>query len=527
MLLVSRPEPGGRRMAYKELHMGRFALLIWLAAPFMIVGGLWWSIDRDGGKPDPRLEAIQRAQLPGQDLATGRSAAQIEREIAETEARRVRESASAAASATSNATAGSKATDQAGAGPRMVQPESLDQGFIVVVEDLAKRASAESPIHMASSHNGWNPADPKMRLEPRSDMRWQIVWSKPVLDSRVAFKFARGSWDLVETDENFEDIDNRLLPLVDASKLAPGEKPIIELKVTAWRDQRPWEPARLASSPYRPIAVSEGSIRRVEVTGGGANGPGMAGVGAYTRDLLVWLPPGYDDPANAKRTYPVLYLQDGQNVFEQLPGVPGEWEADETAARLIKEGRIEPLIIVGIPNAGAQRSNEYLPVPVIDGVEPRADAYIDFLLHQVLPRVERAFRVRTGPESTFIGGSSFGAVIALEAATRHPEVFGGVLLESMPMLSKDRVLFRHFAVKRTWPRKVYFGMGGREAGDAPESRGINEQYTASASAFGDVLRTAGLGADRAKIVVDSDGFHHEPSWAKRFGPALEWLIPAK
>lgn len=501
--------------------MGRIGFLVWLAAPFMVVGGLWLSIDRGAGKPDPRLEVLQRAQLPGQDLGSGRPLEVVERERAETAAR------VASMSTSAGATGGAPGVAAGVAEPKLVQPESLEQGFIIVVEDKSKKASTDSPIHMPSSHNGWNPADPKMKLEPRSDMRWQIVWSKPVLDSRVAFKFARGTWDLVETDEKFEDIENRLLPLVDVSKLAPGEKPIIELVVESWRDSRPWEPARLATNPYRPISVSEGSIRRLEVTGGGATGPGMAGVGGFTRDLLVWLPPGYDDAANATRTYPVLYLQDGQNVFEQLPGVPGEWQADETAARLIREGKIEPLIIVGIPNAGGQRSNEYLPAPVLDGVEPRADAYIRFLTGQVLPRVERAFRVKTGPEHTFIGGASFGAVISLEAATRHPEIFGGVLLESLPMLSKERMLFKHFSAKKAWPNKVYFGMGGREAGDAPESRGLNEQYTASATAFGELLRGAGLGPDRFKLVIDPEGYHNEPAWAERFGPALEWLVPAK
>lgn len=518
-------------MAAKGMRMGKLGLLAWLAAPVMIVTGLWFSIDRGAGKPDPRLEALQRAQLPGQDLASGRSVAAIERELAETEARKARMGSGGAESGANSAAPAREIPVAAGAAasaePKLVQPESLEQGFIIVVEDKAKRASADSPIYMPSSHNGWNPGDPAMKLERRSDMRWQIVWSKPVLDSRVAFKFARGSWELVETTIKFEDIDNRLLPMVDVSKLAPGEKPVIELSVEAWRDQSPVTPARVATNPYRPIEVSAGSIRRLEVTGGGAKGPGEAGVGAYTRDLLVWLPPGYDDAANATKSYPVLYLQDGQNMFDQLPGVPGEWKVDETAGRLIGERKIEPLIIVGIPSAGVQRANEYLPVAVMDGVEPRGDAYIEFLMSQVLPRVERAFRVKTGPSNTFIGGSSFGAVISLEAATRHPEVFGGVLLESLPMLSKDKMLFKHFATKTTWPNRLYFGMGGKEAGDAPENQGLNQQYAASTSAFADLLRGKGFGEDRAKFVVDNDGYHNEPAWAERFGPALEWLMSGK
>lgn len=399
--------------------------------------------------------------------------------------------------------------------PRMVQPESLEQGFIIVVNDAPGVASSEYPIILASNHNGWNPADQKMKLTRRSDGKWQIDLPKPTLDSRMAFKFARGSWERVEVSADFKDIDNRQLPLVDAAALKPGEKPIIELSVPAWRDQRPWETVQFGVNPYRKITVAAGTIRRLETTGGGA---------VTARDVLVWLPPGYDDPANAARTYPVLYLHDGQNVFEKLPGVPGEWRADETAAELIEQGRIEPLIIVAIPHAGAARASEYLPVAAVDGVTPRADAYADFVVNEVMPRVARTLRTRTGPENTAIGGASFGAVVSLHTALRHPGVFGKLLLESMPVLARDRLVLRHFqAPGPAFPPRIVIGMGGREAGPDADAR-INAAYADSASDLRALCIARGVSEDNVLLVVDPAAVHNEDAWAKRLPGALQFLF---
>ena len=160
--------------------------------------------------------------------------------------------------------ASAHADDAQPAAGTMVQPESLAQGFIVVVTDKSHRANATSPISMPSSHNGWNPADPKVQLTAQSDQKWRIVWEKPTLDSRVAFKFARGSWDNVETDANFKDIENRMLPLVDVSKLKPGEKPVIELEIANWHDASAPGAGRgggVGEERYRPVHVSAGTLK--------------------------------------------------------------------------------------------------------------------------------------------------------------------------------------------------------------------------------------------------------------------------
>lgn len=404
----------------------------------------------------------------------------------------------------------------------MVDPESLPQGFIVVVTDKTKVANASSPIYMPSSHNGWNPGDKAMQLTAQSDMKWRIIWEKPKLDSRIAFKFARGSWESVECKPDFSNIENRLLPKVDITKLKSGEKPIIELEIAAWKDQAPGDPAKLELNRYRPITVSAGTLQRIEVIGGAQP--------TISRDVLVWLPPGYDAPANADKHYSVLYLMDGQNVFEKLPSVPAEWNADETAAALIQKNEIEPIIIVGVPHARELRMSEYVPFAWSgsDKAPPRGKEFVNFLASEVKPRVDRAFRTKTDAANTAIGGASLGAVIAFEAATERPDVFGKVVAESMSFLGgKNRESFKHFAGKPKWPGTVVFGMGGKEGGKAATDDANNAGYVAGAQAFAELAKGKGLGQDRFKLVIDPDAVHNEEAWAKRLPDALKFLFPPK
>ncbi|MBL4698490.1 MAG: hypothetical protein JKX70_06635 [Phycisphaerales bacterium] len=207
--------------------------------------------------------------------------------------------------------------------PEMVRPESLAQGFVLVVTDSSGEANKDNPIYFAGSINGWNPADEESMLSGRSDLRWQIVIDKDLQGVSVQFKFTLGGWDREELDSEGNSIPNRSLPMVDVSELKDGERPVIELTVIDFR-----EPVSLAeqvrqSGFYHTLVVT-GDVSRLSVQGG------AGGAEAMTRDLQIWTPPGYNDPENAEKIYPVLYMFDGQNLFEHIPGLPGEWGADET-----------------------------------------------------------------------------------------------------------------------------------------------------------------------------------------------------
>ncbi len=417
--------------------------------------------------------------------------------------------------------AGASADPASQSEPDMVQPELLPQGFVIIVEDLPREATQDQPIYLASSINGWNPADPRFVLTPRSDTRWQIVIDEVPPNTTVAFKFTMGGWDREELDGSGNSIANRSFPKVDRSKLGPNERPVLEFRVPEWRVPVALSEQVRRSGRYRKLDVT-GDARRLEIRGG------AGGAESSMRDAVVWLPPGYTDPVNAGRDYPVLYMMDGQNVFERPDGVPGEWNADETAQQLIESGEIEPVVIVAIPHAGEHRLGEYLPVGQIQGHAGDGAAFVSWLRREVMPRVERSFRVKTGPEHTAIGGASLGGAISLYASTRHPDVFGKAIVESLPMLYDNGKATRDYLDSvAAWPGRVFVGMGGREVGGNDRDRERNGAYVAWAEEIDRRLADAGLGDDQRMLVIDRDAGHNEIAWGERFPEALRFLFPAE
>lgn len=403
---------------------------------------------------------------------------------------------------------------------KKVRPETLKQGYIIRVKDLTGLASPDSPIYLAHSHNGWDPGATKYKLQPRSDMRWEIIMTPAAADSAMEFKFTRGSWETEELKADMTVPGNRMLPDVDAKYVGSDEKPEFVIEIPHWGDQRPNVQARADVNPYYYLNVT-GTVKRLEVVGGDAS--------PFKRDVLVWLPPGYDAPENKDRRYPVLYLHDGQNIFQKHPAIPAEWGVDEAATKLINDKQVEPLIIVGIPNAGKLRMSEYAPPAPGKGDrgnhEATGDKYVQWITGSVMPRVERAFRVRTGPDSTGIGGSSLGGLISLYAGSQHPQVFGKVLAESPSLSVFGTDYAAAMSGTKQWPAKVYLAVGGTELGKGEPTK--NDAYAAAVKSFDGNLKGAGLSDDRRKFVFEQDAVHNEEAWAKRFPEALKFLFPAK
>jgi hypothetical protein len=397
--------------------------------------------------------------------------------------------------------------------PALVQPEELEQGFVIVVDDVARMATPERPMYLASNFGGWDPAHRDFLMTQRSDGKWQIVLDKPDRTGTIQFKFTLGSWDYVETDADGNDIDNRTLPKVDAAALA-GEPPVIAFEVPRFRS--PGDIARgRQDTQYRDWNVT-GELRRLQVSGGAGDAAGSM------RDLLIWLPPGYDDAANAERRYPVLYLFDGQNLFEKTGAVPDEWHADEAAQRLIASGEVRPFVIVGVPHAGAARMQEYVAYRSVLPAEPAGEAFDAWLVGTVVPRVERAVRVTDEAAWTGIGGSSLGASIALYIGSKHPDRFGMLLLESTAPVGPEPADLALPA--GGWPTRAFVGVGGNEMGDGPGHEDRSALFADRSRDLADRLGAL-AGPDRLRLVVVEDARHTESAWAARLPEALRFLFP--
>jgi enterochelin esterase-like enzyme len=241
------------------------------------------------------------------------------------------------------------------------------------------------------------------------------------------------------------------------------------------------------------------------------------------RFLRVWLPPGYDDAENAGRRYPVFYLNDGQNLFEAATAFNGiEWQVDETADRLIREDVVPPLIIVGIDNTGKDRIREYMPYRSMNPMMLRVQGrhYPDFLMKEVMPFVERSYRVAAGPENTGLGGSSLGALIALYTAMARPGVIGRLLLESPSLWVSGRQLISESRSVRIWPERICLAVGTAEAGSAERSQTVVDDVRELAA----ILRRAVLSERRLRLVIQDGAGHNEAAWAERFPEALRFLF---
>lgn len=242
-----------------------------------------------------------------------------------------------------------------------------------------------------------------------------------------------------------------------------------------------------------------------------------------TRLLRVWLPPGYDDPTNASRRYPVFYLNDGQNLFEPSASFTGvEWQVDETGDRLIREGVVPPMIFVGIDNAGRARIREYMPHRSLHPMMLRVQGarYPNFLIKEVMPFVARNYRVATGPENTGLGGSSLGALISLYTAEVGPGVFGRLLVESPSLWASNRQWIRESHDIKRWPDRIFLATGTSEVGRKDRDQSVVDDVRELAG----ILRRAGLDDKRLRLVIEEGATHHESAWARRFPEALEFLF---
>jgi predicted alpha/beta superfamily hydrolase len=242
-----------------------------------------------------------------------------------------------------------------------------------------------------------------------------------------------------------------------------------------------------------------------------------------TRFLRVWLPPGYDDPANAVRHYPVLYLNDGQNLFEPTTSFTGvEWQVDETGDRLIREGMVPPMIFVGIDNAGKARLREYMPHRSLNPMMLRVQGsrYPSFLIKEVMPFVARTYRVAGGPENTGLGGSSLGALAALYTAAVCPGVIGHLLLESPSLWASNRQIIRQSRGVKRWPQRIFLATGTAEVGRKDRDQSVVDDVRELAG----ILRRAGLDEQRMRLVIEDGAPHHESAWARRFPEALTFLF---
>ena len=255
------------------------------------------------------------------------------------------------------------------------------------------------------------------------------------------------------------------------------------------------------------------------------------------RNLRVWLPANYFAPVNRSKHYPVLYMQDGQNLFDEATAQFHEWKFDETVQFLTGSMRIHPMIVVGIDST-PRRANEYLPYPDADNKElgkyetqdVHGKQYGDFVINEVMPLVGKKYRVLTGAHNTGLGGGGYGGAVAFYTVLTHPGVFGKALIESPALQIGNGELLKDAEKANQFPEKMYIAIGTAEGAD--EKTGV--QGAEAVQELEKILRAKGLGPAKLDVVVEEGAKGNENAWSKRLQSALLFLygsdihlIPAK
>jgi predicted alpha/beta superfamily hydrolase len=236
-------------------------------------------------------------------------------------------------------------------------------------------------------------------------------------------------------------------------------------------------------------------------------------------DLLIYLPPMYE--AELERRFSVLYMQDGQNLFDpETSFIKGNyWRMGETADALTESGAIEPLIIVGIYNAGDRRINEYTPFEDRRLGGGQADVYGRMLVEELKPFVDKQYRTLPGAENCGMGGSSLGGLVSLYLGLRYPSVFAKLAVMSPSVWWRKRAIFKTIAALPGRPElRIWLDIGTKESTQAvPDARALRDWL---------VRKGWQLGENLAYFEAE-DAEHTESAWAQRVGPMLKFLFPRK
>ncbi len=233
------------------------------------------------------------------------------------------------------------------------------------------------------------------------------------------------------------------------------------------------------------------------------------------RDIVVYLPPGY---AASRARYPVLYMHDGQNLFDPKTAFQKDshWRLGETADALIGEGTLAPLIIVGIANTGTHRIEEYTPTRDKRLGGGLADEYGRLIVEELKPFVDRTYRTRPDAASTGLGGSSLGGLVTLYLGMAYPDVFASLAAMSPSVWWDRRLILKTVRAARPKPPvRLWVDMGTAEG-----RRALDDARLLKAALVG-----AGWAVGRDLHYGEYEGATHgEAAWADRAGEMLRWMF---
>lgn len=339
-------------------------------------------------------------------------------------------------------------------------------------------------IYIAGSFNGWKPDNDGYKIAGHSVVLKLNAGS-------YEFKFTRGSWEKVECNAVGSDAGNHSIQINSDTAL--------DFSIAAWKDDFPVAERKHTAS------------RNVQLISEKFDMPSLH----KQKRIWVYLPPGYE---KSKKRYPVMYMHDGQNVFDEYYAYAGEWGVDECLDSLIENGK-PGSIVVAIENGQNERMSEYNPFAFTyknekDSVKfpPKANEYLDDIVKTLKPFIDKKFRTLSSKENTIIAGSSMGGLISYYAAIKYPNVFGKAGIFSPAFWTANGIDSLTDESYDKLKGKYFFYMGGKEGETYVEDMN---------SIYGKIGKNS---AAQIYSVIDPEALHNEKYWRKWFGEFYKWIM---
>lgn len=356
------------------------------------------------------------------------------------------------------------------------------QAQLTIRLDAIPVQPADPAIFLAGNFNGWNPGLSNYELKRDVSGKYSITISPAA--GNLEFKFTRGSWATVEGNASGGDIANRKFTY-------NGTPTTLSLTVVSWK-------GGASSTATSGVVLADGQFL----------------IKTLNRNRRVWvyLPPSYQ--SHPETRYPVIYMLDGQNLFDAALAFSGEWRVDETLDKLSLDEKRE-WIVVGIANGESHRIDEYSPWVNAQYGGGEGDLFLQFITDELKPWIDGKYRTLTESSHTAIAGSSMGGLFSFYAGFKRPDIFSkiGAFSSSFWFSPKVYNWLSQLPLK-DYKSRVYLTAGTAEGGNQ----------------VGDMLRMRDslllLGFDPAQLRADADPGkgHNEAYWAEKFPVVLKWLF---
>jgi predicted alpha/beta superfamily hydrolase len=346
---------------------------------------------------------------------------------------------------------------------------------------------SKDTLFIAGNFNTWNPADKNFEFSEDNNGIAKIFVTLSA--GNYEYKFTRGSWNKVETRENGKGISNRLITI--------SSDTIIMIAIKGWSDDFASVSLARVHTASPNVTVMDTAFFIPQLN--------------RSRRIWIYLPPDYK---YSKKRYPVLYMHDGQNLFDDATSYAGEWGVDKYLDSIFSAGKKEA-IVIGIDNGLSKRMSEYNPYTFQQFGKGEGDQYVDFLVKTLKPFVDKHYKTLPGKNNTYIAGSSMGGLISLYAVLKYPSVFGGTGIFSPAFWTAPGIDQAVNSKAGYTNARLFFYAGGEENDSMiPDMKRIEKEIKA-------------ISSSPVKEIIDADAKHNETAWRKHFPEFYNWTVLGK